>query len=93
MFVYPSNKGAENWVNHDLKQGIVDGSASKSVLVQDTKYMVEKTYYIAPYLGTFGDYLMPQWPIYGSKGVSRYQNDRWKVAVNSRYFSSAQTDF
>ena len=32
--------------------------------------MVEKTYYIAPYLGAFGAYLMPQGPIYGLKGVS-----------------------
>ena len=36
------------------KQGIVDGSASQPVLVQDTNYMVEKTYLIAPYLGAFG---------------------------------------
>ena len=28
-------------------QGIVDGSASKPALVQDTNYMVEKTYHIA----------------------------------------------
>ena len=48
---------------HDDKipQGIVDGSASKSPLRQDTGYMVEKTYHnIAPYLGAFGAYLMPQ---------------------------------
>ena len=32
-------------------QRMVDGSASKPVLRQDTGYMVEKTYYdIAPYL-------------------------------------------
>ena len=42
----------------------------KPALVQDTDFMVEKTYHIAPYLGAFGAYLMPQWPIYGSKGVS-----------------------
>ena len=42
-------------------QGMVDGSASKPALRQDTGYMVEKTYYdIAPYLGAFGAYLMPQ---------------------------------
>ena len=42
-------------------QGIVDGSASKPALRQDTGYMVEKTYHdIAPYLGAFGAYLMPQ---------------------------------
>ena len=36
-------------------QGMVDGSASKPVLVQDTGYMAEKTYHeIAPYLGAFG---------------------------------------
>ena len=34
---------------------MVDGSASKPALRQDTKYMVEKTYHdIAPYLGAFG---------------------------------------
>ena len=45
-----------------LRQGIVDGSASKPALRQDTGYMVEKTYHvIAPYLGAFGAYLMPQW--------------------------------
>ena len=43
-----------------IQQGIVDGSASKAALVQDTNYMVEKTYHIAPYLGVFVPYLMPQ---------------------------------
>ena len=44
-----------------LIQGMVDGSASKPALRQDTGYMVEKTYLdIAPYLGAFGAYLMPQ---------------------------------
>ena len=43
------------------KQGMVDGSASKPALRQDTCYMVEKPYLdIAPYLGAFGAYLMPQ---------------------------------
>ena len=42
-------------------------------LVQDTNYMVEKTYHKAPYLGAFGAYLMPQWPINGSKGVFIYK--------------------
>ena len=42
-------------------QGMVDGSASKPALRQDTGYMVEKTYLdIAPYLGAFGASLMPQ---------------------------------
>ena len=42
-------------------QGMVDGSASKPPLRQDTGYMLEKTYLdIAPYLGAFGAYLMPQ---------------------------------
>ena len=42
-------------------QGMVDGSASKPALRQDTGYMVEKTYLdIAAYLGAFGAYLMPQ---------------------------------
>ena len=72
------------------KQGILYRSASKPVLVQDTNYMVEKTYYIAPYLGTFMSYLMPQCPIYGSKGIFKYKNDRWNVAVNSRYLPSVQ---
>ena len=41
-------------------QGI-DGSARKPALIQDTGYIVEKTYHeIAPYLGAFGAYLMPQ---------------------------------
>ena len=39
---------------------MVDGSAAKPALRQDTGYMVEKTYHIAPYLGAFGAYLMPQ---------------------------------
>ena len=40
---------------------MVDGSASKLALRQDTGYMVEKTYPDkAPYLGAFGAYLMPQ---------------------------------
>ena len=44
-----------------LAQGMVDGSATKPALKQDTGYMVEKTYLdIAPYLGAFGAYLMPQ---------------------------------
>ena len=49
-------------VSYDIipTQGI-DGSARKPVLIQDTGYMVEKTYHdIAPYLGAFGAYLMPQ---------------------------------
>ena len=44
-----------------IRQGIVDGSASKPAPRQDTGYMVEKTHHdIAPYLGAFGAYLMPQ---------------------------------
>ena len=62
---------------------MVDGSASKPALRQDTGYMVERTYHdIAPYLGAFGAYLMPQLHRYGSKGVSIYKNDRWNVTVN-----------
>ena len=39
-------------------QGIDSG---KPALRQDTGYMVEKTYhYIAPYLGAFEAYVMPQ---------------------------------
>ena len=44
-----------------LPQGMVDSSASKPALRQDTGYTVEKPYLdIAPYLGAFGAYLMPQ---------------------------------
>ena len=56
IFIVYTEKG-----NIYLKQGIVDGSASKPALRQDTGYMVEKTYHdIAPYLGAFGAFLMPQ---------------------------------
>ena len=45
----------------NISQGMVDGSASKTALRQDTGYMVEKTYPdIAPYLGAFGAFLMLQ---------------------------------
>ena len=56
-------EGALGWWHSELfvKQGMVDGSASKPALRQDTGYMVEKTYLdISPYLGAFGAYLMPQ---------------------------------
>ena len=44
-----------------LRQGMVDGSAAKPALRQDTGYMVEIPYLdIAPYLGAFVAYLMPQ---------------------------------
>ena len=44
-----------------IPQGMIDGSASQPALRQDTGNMVEKTYLdIAPYLGAFGAYLMPQ---------------------------------
>ena len=49
---------------HCTKQSLqgIDGSASKPTLIQDTGYMVEKTYPdIAPYLVAFGAYLMPQY--------------------------------
>ena len=42
-----------------FKQGI-DGSACKPAFIQDTGYLAEKTYHIAPYLGNFGAYLIPQ---------------------------------
>ena len=51
-----------------IKQGIVDGAASKPALRQDTGYIVEKTYHeLAPYLGArylgpFGAYLTSQGP-------------------------------
>ena len=64
-------------------QGI-DGSARKPTLRQDTGYMVETTYHIAPYLGACGAYLMPQCSINGSKYVSIYKHDRWSMAVNTR---------
>ena len=48
-------------VKNIIVHGMVDGSAFKPALRQDTGYMVEKTDHdIAPYLGTFGVYLMPQ---------------------------------
>ena len=40
----------------NYKKGI-DGSC-KPALVQDTDYMVVKTYHLAPYLGPFRAYLM-----------------------------------
>ena len=40
---------------------MVDNSARKPALRQDTGYMAEKTYLdIAPYLGAFEAYVMPQ---------------------------------
>ena len=57
------------WPDGTLKTGTTtvkvimkkDGSASKPVLRPDASYMVEKTYHdIAPHLGAFGAYLMPQ---------------------------------
>ena len=45
------------YISFGLLQGIVDGSASKPALRQDTGYMVEKTDLdIAPYLGASGAY-------------------------------------
>ena len=55
----------------------------KPALIQDTDDMVEDP--LAPYLVPFVAYLMPQWPIEDSKGVSTHQNDQWNVAVNSSY--------
>ena len=46
-------------VAKEFKKGI-DGSARKPVLRQDTGYMVEKNYHMAPYLGAFEAYLLPQ---------------------------------
>ena len=46
--------------------------------------MVEKTYHLALYLGSFNAYLMPQ----GFKGVPIYQNFVWTAAVNSLYLQS-----
>ena len=37
-------------------------------LVQDTDYMVEKTYNLVQYLGPFEAYLMPQWPQWFKRG-------------------------
>ena len=45
--------------SHRGKQGI-DDCARKPALLQDTEYMVEKTYHVTPYLGAFGAYLMPR---------------------------------
>ena len=50
-----------NSITSDVQQGMVDGSASRPALRQDTGFMVEKTYLdIAPYLGALGACLMPQ---------------------------------
>ena len=62
----------------------------KPKLTQNTDYMVEKTDHLAQYWCSFGAYLMPQWPIQSSKGVSIYQNIRWNVALNSCYLPSGQ---
>ena len=68
-------------LNKKFKHKGYDGSARKPALRQDTGYMVEKTYHdIATYFGA----------INGSKGVSIYKNDHWKVAVNSCYLPSGQ---
>ena len=37
----------------------IDGSARKPALLQDTDYIVEKTWYVVLYLGAFWAYLMP----------------------------------
>ena len=34
------------------------------MLVKDTDYIVEKTYHLAPYLGPFGTWVIPQLPKY-----------------------------
>ena len=53
--------GPYKCIYQNSSKGMVDGSASKPALRQDTGYMVEKTYPdIAPYLGAFGAYLMPK---------------------------------
>ena len=48
----------DNLVMPSLTQGI-DGSARKPVVVQDTGCIVEKTYLLASYLGTYRSYFMP----------------------------------
>ena len=45
--------------NYMILQGI-DGFARKPALIQDTEYIVEKTYHIALYLSAFRAFLMPQ---------------------------------
>ena len=52
-------KATERLNKHWIRQGI-DGSARKPTLLQDTDYMVEKNYHIAPYLGAFEAYSLPQ---------------------------------
>ena len=59
----PADSAAPQYLHYTytILQGMVDGSASKPTLRQDTGYMVEKPYLdIVPYLGAFGAYLMPQ---------------------------------
>ena len=48
--------------NHTVKGRAVDdkGMDSSARKPKDTEYRVEKTYHIAPYLGAFGAYSMPQ---------------------------------
>ena len=50
--------------------------------------MVEKTYHLARYQGSYGAFLMPQPPIEGFKDDPIYLNDRCNVAVTSRYLQS-----
>ena len=56
-------------IEHDSQ--LIPGKI-KPALVQDTDYMVETTYHLAPYLDPFGAYLMPQLYIYGSKNDFLY---------------------
>ena len=70
-------------------QGI-DGSAWSPRSYRILTIWLRTTCHIAPYLGAFGTYLMPQRPIYGSTGVSIYQNNRWNLAVTSHYLPSVK---
>ena len=62
----------------------IDGSSRKPLLIQDTEYVVEKTYNLAQYLGTFGASVT----LTGLKSVLIYQKDCWNVAVNLHYLQS-----
>ena len=70
----------------------MDSSAHNPAHIINTDYVVGNTYYLAPYFGPFEAHLMPK-SEGGSKGVPIYQNDRWIVALNSRYLQSTGSFF
>ena len=57
FFIATALKGYENVM---IPVHGIYGSARKPALIKDTGYMVEKAYHIAPNLGAFWAYLLPQ---------------------------------